>query len=88
MRKHKSPVKAAKQALKRQERNVAYKSAIHTITKKALAVVAGGDKAKAAEELLKAQAFIDGAKTKHVLHKKTAARRVSRIARAVAKMGK
>lgn len=88
MRKHKSPVKAAKQAEKRHVRNTSYKSAIHTITKKLLALSAAGDKVKAAEELLKAQSFIDAATTKKVLHKKTAARRVSRLARAVGKMGK
>ena len=88
MRKHKSPVKAAKQALKRKERNTSYKSAVATETKKALTIIAGGDKAQAQQALRDVQSLIDGAKTKNILHHRTAARKISRVAGKVAKMGK
>lgn len=88
MRKHKSPVKAAKQALKRKERNTSYKSAVATETKKALAIIASGDKAAAAKALKEVQSLIDGAKTKNILSHRTVARKVSRVASKVAKMAK
>lgn len=88
MLKHKSPVKAAKQALKRKERNTSYKSAVATETKKALATIAGGDKAAAEKALRDVQALIDGAKTKGILHHRTAARKISRVALKVAKLAK
>ncbi len=88
MRKHKSPVKAAKQALKRKERNTSYKSAVATVTKNALATIASGDKAEAQKALKEVQSLIDGAKTKNILHHRTVARKVSRVAVKVAKMGK
>ena len=88
MRKHKSPVKAAKQALKRKERNTSYKSAVATETKKAFAIIASGDKAGAQKALKEVQSLIDGAKTKNILHHRTVARKVSRVAAKVAKMGK
>ena len=86
MKKHKSPVKAAKQDKRRQERNVSYRHTIATVTKKVIAAVTAGDKATAALELKAAQAIIDGGKTKGILHRKTASRRVSRIAKRVAKL--
>ncbi len=86
MKKHRSPVKAAKQDIKRHERNVSYRHNVATITKKVNLTVATGDKAKAALEFKAAQALIDGGKTKGILHRKTASRRVSRIAKRVAKM--
>ncbi len=88
MRKHTSPVKAAKQALKRKERNTGYKSAVATETKKALATIATGDKAAAQKALRDVQSLIDGAKTKNIMHHRTVARKVSRVAAKVAKMAK
>lgn len=88
MKKHKSPVKAARQDVKRHERNVSYKSAMATVAKRVQTAVAAGDKAKAAQELKAAQALIDAGVTKGILHANTASRRVSRIAAGVAKLGK
>jgi len=86
MIRHKSPQKRAKQDAKRQQRNQGYKSNVATATKKVLALVKEGDKAKAQAEFKKAQSLIDQTATKGVLHKKTVARRVARIARNIATM--
>lgn len=88
MRKHKSPVKAAKQALKRKERNTSYKSEVATATKKALVTIASGDKVQAEQALRDVQSLIDGANTKNIMHHRTVARKISRIAGKVAKIGK
>ena len=88
MKKHRSPVKAARQDKKRHERNVSYKSAVATASKRVLAAVTAGDKAMAAQELKAAQALIDSGVTKGILHANTASRRVSRIGAHVAKLGK
>ncbi|MBI3793920.1 MAG: 30S ribosomal protein S20 [Nitrospinae bacterium] len=84
MRKHKSPVKASKQDVKRHARNVSAKHAVATITKKALATIASGDKANAAKSLKDAQETIDSVCSKGILHRNTAARKISRIAKKVA----
>ena len=83
---HKSVVKRVKQDKRRQERNVSYKSRIASITKKVLQLSDAGEKEKAQEEFKKAQAIIDSAASKGILHKKTVARRVARLGRSVAKI--
>jgi small subunit ribosomal protein S20 len=84
MLRHKSPQKRARQDIRRNKRNHGYKNAIATATKKILALVKEGDKAKAEAEFKKAQSLIDGGVTKGILSKNTVARRVARIARNVA----
>jgi small subunit ribosomal protein S20 len=68
---------------KRHQRNVAAKSALKTSQKKVHAAVASGD-AEGAGELQRAAARqLDKAASKGTLHKRTAARRKSRLAKAV-----
>ena len=82
--KHKSPIKRAKQDAKRQTRNHAYKSRIATSLKSLQEAAATGDKEKTAAELKKAQSLVDAAATKGILHRKTVARKVSRLTRIAA----
>ncbi|MEE8483175.1 MAG: 30S ribosomal protein S20, partial [Nitrospinota bacterium] len=83
---HKSVVKRVKQDKRRQDRNVSYKSRIASVTKKVLELAGAGDKEKALAEFKKAQAIIDSAANKGILHKNTVARRVARLGRSVAKI--
>lgn len=83
-------IKSAKKRIEvtriRTERNKSIKSGVKTAIKKVDAAIAANDKAAATEALKNATKAIDMATTKGVYHKNTAARKVSRIASAVAKM--
>ena len=83
-------IKSAKKRIKvtavRTERNKAIRSKVKTAMKKVEKVVAGGDKAAAAEALRLATVEIEKAQTKGVYHKNNAARKVSRLALAVNNM--
>ena len=68
------------------ERNKSIKSAVKTAIKKVDAAIAAGDKAAADAALNAATVAIDKAASKGVYHKNTAARKVSRLAKAVNKM--
>ncbi len=67
---------------KRHQRNVAVKSALKTSTKKVHAAVAAGDAETAVALQREAARELDKAASKGVLHKRTAARRKSRLAKA------
>ena len=67
-------------------RNKMIKSKIKTLVKKVEAAVAASDKAAAATALKEAVVAIDKAAAKGVYHKNTAARKVSRITKAVNKI--
>ncbi len=64
-------------------RNKMIKSKIKTLVKKVEAAVAANDKAAASAALTEAVVAIDKAAAKGVYHKNTAARKVSRITKAV-----
>ena len=68
------------------DRNKAIKSGVKTAIKKVLAAVESGDKAVATAELAAATKTIEMAATKGVYHKNNAARKVSRISKAVNEM--
>ena len=68
------------------ERNKAIKSSVKTSIKKVVAAVESGDKAVAASSLTDAISTIDKATSKGIYHKNTAARKVSRLSKAVNKM--
>ena len=67
-------------------RNKIIKSKIKTLTKKVDAAVAAGDKTLAQTNLTTAITAIDKAAAKGIFHKNNAARKVSRLQRAVNKM--
>ncbi len=68
------------------ERNKAIRSKVKTVSKKVMAAVDAGDKAAAEEALKVATSEIGKATTKGVYHKNNASRKVSSLAKAVAKM--
>ena len=80
-------IKSAKKRIKviatKTERNKAIKSEIKTYIKKVEAAVAAKDAAAAKEALLIASKKIDMAASKGIYHKNNAARKVSRLAKAV-----
>ncbi|MCD7763940.1 MAG: 30S ribosomal protein S20 [Lachnospiraceae bacterium] len=84
-------IKSAKKRIlvsqKRHDKNKAIKSSVKTAMKKVEAAVAANDKAAAEAALLAATSTIDKAATKGVYHKNNAARKVSRLAKAVNAMG-
>lgn len=75
---HASALKRHRQSLKRQERNRARASQIKTLTKKAKSAT---DKTGLLVALQNAVKAIDKAKGKGTLHKKTAARKISRLSK-------
>jgi small subunit ribosomal protein S20 len=77
----KSQIKRNRQNETRRQRNKTISSSLKTSVKKVEAAVTAGEPT---DELLReAQARIDGAVSKGVLHKKTAARKKSRLAKRV-----
>ncbi|MCH9670574.1 MAG: 30S ribosomal protein S20 [Gammaproteobacteria bacterium] len=71
--------KRARQAEKHRQHNQGAKTRLRTYIKNVLKSVDGGDKEKASEALKAAAPRIDGAVTKGLLHKNTAARYKSRL---------
>jgi len=71
--------KRARQALRRTEVNKARKSRIRTFLRKVEEAIAGGDAATAAAALRTAQPELARGVTKGVVHKNTAARKMSRL---------
>lgn len=67
-------------------RNKMIKSKIKTLVKKVEAAIAAGDKTAAASALKNAVVAIDKAAAKGIFHKNTAARKVSRLSKAVNKI--
>ena len=68
------------------DRNKAIKSGVKTAIKKVYAAIEAGDKAAAKEQLVSATKIIEMACSKGVYHKNNAARKVSRISKAVNQM--
>jgi len=83
---HKSAIKRDKQSKVRRLRNRMNKSTMKTAIRGLDEVVAGGDLEQAREALRKATSVIGKTVTKGAINKKTASRKVSRLARRVNKM--
>ncbi len=81
MANHASAIKRNLQNQKRRMRNRIVKTRIKTVVKQVHAVRQTGDAASLPENLRTAQSVIDKAAKKGVLHKRTAARKISRLAR-------
>lgn len=83
-------IKSAKKridvAARNTERNKAIRSKVKTYVKKVDAAIEAGDKAAAQAALVEATSVINRAATKGVYHKKTAARKISRLNLAVNKI--
>ena len=79
----KSQIKRNRQNGKRHDRNTTVRSALKTSTKKVHAAVGEGDAETAVARQREAARALDKAASKGVLHKRTAARKKSRLAKAV-----
>ena len=71
--------KRIRQTKRRTERNQARKSRMRTFIKKVEAAITGGDKQAAGEALRTAQPELQRASNKGVVHRNTAARKLSRL---------
>lgn len=81
----KSAQKRAKQSTKKRLRNVIRKSSIKTAVKKVLVALEKNEALETTKALLRdAEAQLARAKGKGVLHRKTAQRKISRLAKRVA----
>ena len=80
----KSSKKRAKQAIVRQDHRKQFKTKMLTMVKNIIKWVEGGEVDKAKAHFDEAQKAIDTAAKKNIIHKKTAARKKSRIARVIA----
>lgn len=83
MANHKSALKRARQSKVRRIRNLGYKTRAKHAVKDVRASVEEASPEKAAENLKEAVASLQKAASKGVIHKKNAARRISRLARQV-----
>ncbi len=83
-------IKSAKKrvlvAQRNTERNTAFKTSIKTAVKKALAVANSEDKTELNAALSKVYQLCDKAVSKGILHKNTAARKKSRLTKAINKL--
>jgi len=77
----KSAMKRAQVIRIRTKRNAAYRSMMKTAIRHFETALKSGDKDKAREELRKALRMIDRVETKGVIHKNTASRKKSRLAK-------
>ncbi len=87
MANHVSAAKRARQIIKRTERNRTIRSRVRHAVKAARAAIESGDAAAAKEPVAKASVLLARAVTQGVLHKNTAARTISRVQSAFAKLG-
>jgi small subunit ribosomal protein S20 len=81
----KSAEKRHRQSLKRRARNVNVRTTVKDAVKSAREAIASKDGAKTTDALKAASKTLNKAASKGVLHKRTAARRISRLAKAAAK---
>ena len=80
---HKSAEKRARQNEKRRIRNKAVKTRIKHVTKEVRLASGEASKEEALAKLQAAQSIVDKALKKGAIHKKTAARKISRLSRLV-----
>jgi small subunit ribosomal protein S20 len=84
---HKSAEKRARQSVRRNKRNSETLGTVRTWEKKLRTALAGGDKTAAQTLLNTYMSKMTKAATKGVVHGKTAARKISRLAERVAELG-
>ena len=83
MANHKSALKRHKQSEVRAARNRAAKTRIRNVVKDVRAAIKANDQDKAQQLLSVAASTLSKAASKGVLHKKNAARKISRLAKAI-----
>ena len=87
MANHKSAVKRHKQSVKRNARNRATRTRMKNLVKDVRLAIQGDDKESAEKALKGATIALDKSAGKGVIHWKKAARKVSRLAKAVNAIG-
>ncbi len=85
MANHKSAEKRHRQSKIRNARNTHIRSTMRSYVKKLRVAIADGDTETAKSLLEKTIPYIDKAATKGVIHKATASRKISRLAKLVSK---
>ncbi len=83
MANHKSAIKRHKQSVKRAARNRAVKTRIKNVIKAVRTAVTEKDREQAQSRLTEAMSVLDKASSKGVIHWKNAARKISRLSKAV-----
>ncbi|MDA0691316.1 MAG: 30S ribosomal protein S20 [Nitrospinae bacterium] len=83
MANHKSAIKRNRQTEKRYARNKVYRTQLKTATKKVLVELEAKDKVEAEKELQGAIKVISKVASKGVIHKRTASRKISGLAKKV-----
>ena len=81
MANHKSALKRAKQSEKKRIRNIGYKTKVKHAVKQVRTAIAEGAEEKARENMTTAVSIIQKTASKGIIHKKTAARKISRLTR-------
>ena len=87
MANHKSAIKRTRRNAKRADINGARMSRVRTFIKKVEMAVLEGKSTEAKEALKKAQPEIQRAVAKGILHKNTASRKISRLAKSIKAVG-
>ena len=85
---HASALKRHRQSEKRRARNQAIKTRMRRLVREVRDAIGTRDAAAARKTLDAAARFLHKAVTKGVLHRNTAARRISRLSRAVSQLGR
>lgn len=85
---HKSAEKRARVSERRNKNNTSTKNAVRTAEKKVRKQVAAKSKDSAAEAISQFTSTIMKAKSKGVIHYKTAARKIARLAKSVSNLSK
>ena len=83
----KSQIKRNRSNAKRAERNKAARTSLKTYTKKVRSAIAEGDAEAAVARQRETARALDKAASRGIVHKRTAARRKSRLAKATNKVG-
>ena len=86
MANHPSALKRHRQSEKRRVRNQGLKTRLRHLVREVRTAIASNDANTAAQTFAHATRALDKAVTKGVLHRNSAARKVSRLARAVGKL--
>lgn len=84
---HPSAAKRHRQSLKRRDRNHAVKSRMRSGVKQAMETIAEADRATAEQALRKATKLLNKAASAGVIHRNTAARKISRLSKRLARTG-
>lgn len=87
MANHKSALKRHRQSLKANARNRAMRTRIKNVVKDVRQAIEAGDKNSAVNALREVSSVLDKAAGKKVIHWRTAARKVSRLNKAVNSIG-